>query len=260
MPGNRYYIKGDSQKELEEVEKVSLKPTYSINVASIKSPFSSSYTKPEATHLPQAFIVVFSGGTKREKDYFHLIDKNPNLYNEIKIEFWANPNFEKGGKPKIVEYAVNKAKEYKESANEENPDNYFLLTDVDDFGQYLAEMKQECETNDIELIVSNSCFEVWLYYAERNDKCIGFEIPDDESKISSTFKTWANNVVKGGLNPTKAILKIEQNIKNARDNYAEENGFPTLFSTQMFRLAEKMLPYVKDGNARLAASLHRNRP
>ena len=82
----------------------------------------------------------------------------------------------------------------------------------------------------------------------KDDKCVDFIVPKNILEISSKFKTWANTVVKGGLKPTKAILKIEQNIENARKNYSEENGIPTLFSTQMYRLAEKMLPYIKEGN------------
>lgn len=183
--------------------------------------------------------------------------KNPSLYPDIKIKFLANDSFEKGGKPQITEFAIDKKLEYQDSANEENPDSYYLLTDVDHFESFLPEMKEECGKNGIELIISNSCFEVWLYYSEKTDRCVGFSIPDDKDKISSAFKTWANKAIKGGLKPTKAILYIEQNINNAKNNYSENNGMPSLFSTQMFRLAEKMLPFVKDGNDINLQKVHR---
>jgi hypothetical protein len=40
-------------------------------------------------------------------------------------------------------------------------------------------------------------------------------------------------------------LSIEQNIKNAQIHYEEdENGIPKLFSTNMFALAEEILPLI----------------
>lgn len=252
MADKRYYQKGNPEKEplqnavrqessvvLDNGEKKSLRP--------------SKYIKPEATKFPQALFVIYSGGTEREKDYFRLVDKNAAIFSFIKIRFIGNPDFEAGGKPAIMRIAIEQTKESQEAANEENPDRdkYFLLTDVDHFEQFLPEMKQECKDNGIELIISNSCFEVWLYYAEREDRCVGFEIPADKLEISSKFKTWANTKVKGGLKPTKAIFNIKQNIANAEKNYVEKNGLPTLFSTQMFRLARNMVPYIDDGLERL---------
>ena len=246
MEEKRQYIKGNLEKEQEIGIDKSTKKSVPVNSSiHIKT---SSYTKPNATLLPKSFVVVFSGGTKREKDYFNLILINSQIYSNIKIDFVPNPNFKKGGKPEIVEFAINKKKDYQESVNEDNPDSYYLLTDIDHFEEFIQWMAEECNKNDIELIISNSCFEVWLYYAEKDDKCVDFIVPKNILEISSKFKTWANTVVKGGLKPTKAILKIEQNIENARKNYSEENGIPTLFSTQMYRLAEKMLPYIKEGN------------
>lgn len=259
MLDDRYYQKGNPEKDpLEAVENKTLaSASFNGITSSVQNPV---YAKPESTLLPKSYIVIFSGGTEREKDYFHLIKQNPALYPDIKVDFFAEPNFGKGGEPIITSFAIGKVKEYRESASVENPDSYWLLTDVDHFEQFLAKMKNECDANGIELIVSNSCFEVWLYYSERSDRCDGFEIPTEKDKISSSFKTWANTQIRGGLKPRKAILKIEHNIVNARANYLEENGFPILFSTQMDRLAEKMLPFVKAGNEKilLANCFHRH--
>lgn len=246
MQEKRSYIKSNLEKEHETGIDNTVKK--SIPIVGVLHIDNTHYIKPDSTVLPKAFVVIFSGGEEREKDYFHLITKNPDIYSDIRIDFFPNPNFKKGGKPEIVEFAVNKKKDYQESVNEDNPDSYFLLTDVDHFEMFLQEMKEMCDKSSIELIISNSCFEVWLYYAEKDDKCVNFIVPDNRLKISSKFKTWANTAVRGGLDPKKAILKIEQNIENARKNYSEINGIPTLFSTQMFRLAEKMLPHIIDGN------------
>lgn len=258
MAAGRHYQKGNP--EIDPLENVVTKSDVStFNNGEIVSAPNSRYTKPEASKVPQALFVIYSGGTEREKDYFSLIDKNTELFPFIRIAFHADPNFDEGGKPSIVRFATEKTKEYQESASEENTDHYFLITDVDHFEQFLPAMRQECDANNIELIISNSCFEVWLYYAEKPDRPVDFVIPQNKLEISSSFKTWANTQIKGGLKPTKAIFNIEQNIANAKKNFVEENGFPTLFSTQMFRLAEQMLPFVNDGLEQLRSEIERRK-
>lgn len=258
MAVDRHYQKGNP--EIDPLESIVTKSDVStFNNGEIMFAPTSRYTKPEASKVPQALFIIYSGGTEREKDYFRLIDRNTTLFPFVRIIFHANPNFDEGGKPSIVSFATEKTKEYQESASEENTDHYFLLTDVDHFEQFLPKMRQECNASNIELIISNSCFEVWLYYAEKSDRPMDFIIPQNKLEISSAFKTWANTQIKGGLKPTKALLNIKQNIANAKNSYAEENGFPTLFSTQMFRLAEQMLPFVNDGLEQLRSDIERRR-
>lgn len=258
MAADRHYQKGNPEIDPLEsaVTKRNVATSYSGEIVSAPN---SRYTKPEASKVPQALFVIYSGGTEREKDYFRLIDRNTALFPFVRIEFHADPNFDEGGKPSIVRFAMEKTKEYQESASEENTDHYFLITDVDHFELFLPAMQQECNASNIELIISNSCFEVWLYYAEKSNRPLDFVIPQNKLEISSAFKTWANAQIKGGLKPTKAIFNIVRNIANAKNNYVEENGFPTLFSTQMFRLAEQMLPFVNDGLEQLRREIGRKR-
>lgn len=258
MAADRHYQKGNPEIDPLEsaVTKRNVATSYSGEIVSAPN---SRYTKPEASKVPQALFVIYSGGTEREKDYFRLIDRNTALFPFVRIEFHADPNFDEGGKPSIVRFAMEKTKEYQESASEENTDHYFLITDVDHFELFLPAMQQECNASNIELIISNSCFEVWLYYAEKSNRPLDFVIPQNKLEISSSFKTWANAQIKGGLKPTKAIFNIVRNIANAKNNYVEENGFPTLFSTQMFRLAEQMLPFVNDGLEQLRREIGRKR-
>ncbi len=258
MAAGRHYQKDNPEIDPQEsvVTKSDIATFNSVEIVSVPN---SRYTKPEASKVPQALFVIYSGGTEREKDYFSLIDKNTELFPFIRIAFHADPNFDEGGKPSIVRFATEKTKEYQESASKENTDHYFLITDVDHFEQFLPAMRQECDANNIELIISNSCFEVWLYYAEKPDRPVDFVIPQNKLEISSSFKTWANAQIKGGLKPTKAIFNIERNISNAKNNYVEGNGFPTLFSTQMFRLAEQMLPFVNNGLVQLRREIERRK-
>lgn len=258
MATDRHYQKGNPEIEPQK-SVVTKSDVATFNIVESVSVPNSRYTKPEASKVPQALFVIYSGGTEREKDYFSLIDKNKELFPFIRIAFHADPNFDEGGKPSIVRFATEKTKEYQESASKETTDHYFLITDVDHFEQFLPAAQQECSASNIELIISNSCFEVWLYYAEKSNRPLDFVIPQNKLEISSAFKTWANTQINGGLKPTKAIFNIEQNIANAKNNYVEEYGFPTLFSTQMFRLAEQMLSFVNDGLEQLRSEIERKR-
>ena len=79
MKSDRYYKKGNPEKELSNVV-ASPKGSVTTEGDTLMSAQVSRYTKPEASQMPRAFFVIYSGGTQREKDYFHLIDRNPNVF------------------------------------------------------------------------------------------------------------------------------------------------------------------------------------
>ena len=143
----------------------------------------------------------------------------------------------------LAQYKKNRFKSSKHTDDE--PDKIYLISDVDHFMTELLRIKPTCDSEKFKLIISNSCFEVWLYYAY-HDVIPNFLIPSDYLKISSKFKGWLPCVIRGGLNPEKAILDIYQNIENAKKNYMEDaNGIPELFSTNMFELAQDLLPLIE---------------
>jgi hypothetical protein len=202
-----------------------------------------NYRKKEGVQMPFTFIVIVSGGEVREKNYFKKIS-DQNRFRQIKIVFIAEPS--KLNPAGLLETAKCKQQHY-QTSQEGEPDKIFIVSDVDHFMDEISQIKPECKRLNISLIVSNSCFEVWLYYGKFDRKPDDFEIPEDILKISQTFKTYLDKKVKGGIDPRKAIFDIEKNIKNAKSNYTEdENGIPELFSTNMFLLAESLLPYLRN--------------
>lgn len=202
-----------------------------------------NYKKEVGKLIPFSFLVIISGGEEREKDYFKIIS-NQERFKQIKIEFIAdsqmlNPDG-------LLEVAKYKQEHYKTS-QEAEPDKIFIVSDVDHFMVELLRIKPECEKLGVYLIISNSCFEIWLYYGKFNTKPTDFEIPDDTLKISKSFKKYLGGKVKGGVNPKKAIFDISVNIRNAKANYEEDkSGIPELYSTNMFVLAEHLLPLIED--------------
>ena len=245
----RLYTK--SNPEIEEVrikEKAEItQQTTSSHQADME--IHSSYIKSDAFQYPQAYIVIFSGGTTREKDYFKLLSNNA-LFPRFKFDFFPEPNFNTDDEPRIFECAYQKVELYKSSATEEFPDSYYIISDVDHFYKHLVSNDEKCRQSGIKLIISNPCFEVWLYYSKYNDKFVGFTQPTDTLQLSKAIKKWYNK--DGRIQTTKAILDIEENIANAIMNYSENSdNLPDTYSTNMHIFASEILPYIKEEIAQI---------
>jgi hypothetical protein len=202
-----------------------------------------NYRKEYGEKSPKTFFVIISGGIKRERDYFKII-ANQDKFRRIKISFFADPN--QLHPDDLLKKAQDEQKRYKINQGDE-PDKVFIVSDVDHFMNDLLRIKPKCENSNISLIISNSCFEIWLYYGKFNQKPADFIIPEDPLKISQEFKTYLDRKFKGGIDPRYAIFDIETAIFNSNANYDEDNnGIPKLFTTNMFRLAEQLLPLIKN--------------
>jgi hypothetical protein len=232
----RSYEKSNPEKPLVEQIRQKIVKEEKLFVDSVKDA-GRNYRKEDGKLLPKSFFVIVSGGEKTERNYFKMIS-NHDKFQRIKIEFIADP--QQLNPDGLLETAKYKQKHYQLS-QEDKPDKIFIVSDVDHFMSELLRIKPECENLNIQLIISNSCFEVWLYKNKPDD----FKIPEDYLKISQSFKTYLGNKVKGGLDSRKAILDISANIQNAEINYHEDkNGIPLLFSTNMFILAKALLPFI----------------
>lgn len=201
---------------------------------------SSRYSKGEGLIEPTAFFVVFSNGTEREKDYLEWIRNNSK---RVRLEFFGIPE----SPDDLLLKLLKKKKEYDETASSVHPDKFYAVTDVDHFYNDIIRSRDGYSSNSIRLIISNPCFEVWLYYSKREDKFEGFEMPEEHLKLSKAVKHFLDVKIPGGCNPKKAVLDIRENIVRAKKNYSvDKNGIPDLFSTNMFILAENLLPYISD--------------
>ncbi len=239
------YQKGEAKLEIGDARTKHIPATVS-ETSSIVMPLPG-YTKEDGRTLPKSFLVIFSGGMRREEDYFSVIENNPDKFLSLKLKFYVEDRYKKHHEPLLFELALNKVDEYNGSSDPETPDDFFLLTDVDLFMPHIMAYKQRFEQKGINLIVNNPCLEVWLYYSKRNDRFVGFVPPANPDALSDSVKQFVH-VQTGGVHPKKAIFDIKANIANARANYLEdENGIPNVFSTNMFLLAERMLPIIEDG-------------
>ncbi len=241
------YFKNDAHAEERLPLKTELKPKK--NTARKRTTIvHESYTKQDGT-LSAALFIIISGGTKRERDYFAKI-ADIKTFPRIDLRFISRnkETGEEGLSPdKLFNLAKSIKKQIAENETSDTDDSIYIVTDVDEFQSIIIELLPLCKNEKFNLIISNSCFEVWLYYGKIESVPSDFVIPSKISKISSAFKKYLDDKFKGGIDPRKSIFEIQTATINSRLNYEEdENGIPKLFSTNMFLLAEKLLALIEN--------------
>ena len=196
---------------------------------------SKGYSKAEGWRIPKTFYVLISGGEKREKDYFKML-LSGDKFKRIKLSFEVDAKrlYPEG----LLEIAIDKKEYYATSSQEDAPDHFY---------NDLVRIQPLCSKEHINLIMSNPCFEIWLYYGKEKNPPKDFVIPTDRLKIPQTFKTYLGTKVKGGVNPKKALYDIKSAIDHAKKHYEKDDkGIPKLFSTNMFVLASELLPLIDE--------------
>ena len=122
-------------------------------------------------------------------------------------------------------------------------DRVFLLSDVDEFYEQLIQIEGKNEP-EYQWIISNPCFEMWLYYCFRDSPQRDLAIiePLPVSQRSQKMKRLCNKLIDGGMRPEKAFEQMERGIENSERYYEEDcNGIPVLYATQMHKMAQHLL-------------------
>lgn len=97
------------------------------------------------------------------------------------------------------------------------------------------------------VVQSNPCFEIWLYYHFFKD------IPNSEEIESySSFKAYVGNAISGGFDFQKDQVRVKTAVENAKSNLNySADGKLALFSTEVYKLAEEILLFVNQHLDRL---------
>ena len=101
------------------------------------------------------------------------------------------------------------------------------------------------------VVQSNPCFEIWLYYHFYKD----VPNPEDIEEYPS-FKAFVNSAINGGFNYQTDPVKVETAIENAEAKLKrDQEGKLELFSTEVYELAEVIIPFVRQHLDRLKGKL-----
>lgn len=190
------------------------------------------YTK-KAAFRDAKLLVIICGDSKKEPGYFEF-------FNGISSRIKVRPVPSEGGKS-APNHLLNKAEEESLKPDFRKTDEIWFVIDTDRWRKHINTLRDVCaKKQNWEVAQSNPCFEVWLYFHFKKN------LPDIAVvKNCQQWKTLVNNIKKGGFDPAVHPLKIKNAISDSEKNYKETGYFPSIGSTQVFRLGKKMMPFIE---------------
>ncbi len=193
-----------------------------------------TYKKKDAFRDAYFFIIICEG-SKREPDYFRFFD---GMSSRVKIVPLPNESG-KGSPVQLIENATKAQATYMDTDNPE--DQIWFVIDTDRWREQIHELRYACNQNaKWNVVQSNPCFEVWLtYHVLTNIPPLG---SIDECK---SWKTYLGQIIKGGFNSDLHPIAIEQATKNAKAIYIAEGYTPLPGHTQVWVLAEALIPSIE---------------
>ena len=221
-----------------------------VQISSVRT--LKGYEKTDGV-LSYNIICVISGGEQKEKVFLHELVYQKNL-NSLRVAFLSE---EKQGlqpyqmQEKWVE--IQKTRRFVIAGQEyylDDMDQVYLLSDVDEFYDQLVKIIGE-QSKSCKWIISNPCFEIWLYYCFKNE-------PDTDladlkqltvDKRSRKMKYLGHNTIQGGLNPLRAFERMKIGIINSLEHYKEDQyAIPILYATQMHEMAQYLIDTMNRNN------------
>ena len=198
--------------------------------------------------MSYSIICVISGGEKRERDFLKTLIRQKDLHS-LRVAFISKEG--QGLQPYQMQEQWEEIQNTKTIAIDERNfqldemDKVFLLSDVDEFYEQLVRiLEPHGEEDQGEWIISNPCFEIWLYYCFCDKPLEDFAsiIPLSRKQRSQELKHLGHDIVTGGLNGIKAFEHMQAGIAHSIRNYAEDsNAIPVLFATQMHKMAQFLI-------------------
>ena len=224
-----------------------------------------NYSREVKTKRGTRLYIIISGGEKKEYQYFSNLGHIVPVGMALPLVFACPIGF-KSGANKTSHYgsAPNDILSYWEERFDEetsalyiddkmyeltNEDRVFFISDVDEYHEQLSLYLSKSNDKSYKWIISNPCFETWLYYsyvgtpAKKHIEALQNESISQRSKH---LKKIGNDVHKGGLDPRNAPKYIHNAIERC-DEYGykvDENNVPLLFCTDMLFFAKDFIEYI----------------
>lgn len=192
------------------------------------------YRKKKAFRDATLFVVICEG-ERREPEYFSFFDR---LSSRIKVK--TVPSIKGESAPN---HLLSNAQEASSENALTNNDQLWIVLDKDRWGRKSIEsILQTVKSKPAwGVALSNPCFEVWLYFHFTKN------IPEMTGLSGcQAWKVIIPQIHPGGFDCTRHPKLIETATLNASLNYKGTGYFPDPGSTQVYELAAKMLPLIKN--------------
>lgn len=196
-------------------------------------PKNRSYKKPKPTRDATIFIVVCEGEV-REPEYFRFFCNK--LIKRIRVI--PIPCVKGKSAPLHLQ---NNARNAEKGLKSSGKVSLWYVLDIDNWKiKHIKQIRRECKSNH-SVVLSNPCFEVWLYYH------FAKTLPSIKNiNKPSSWKNHLPKIIKGGFDSNRHPIKIIDAIPNSKTVYSETGNIPNVGCTQVFRLAEIILPLIKE--------------
>lgn len=181
------------------------------------------------------YLIIVCEGSNREPEYFRFFDGLSSRVKVVPVESHKGES----APEKLIDNARRKIEELDATSDR---DILWFVIDTDHWRAQIHHLRNECEHHHgWNVAQSNPCFEVWLYYHVKKT------LPAlDHIDRCNNWKPLVAKIINGGFNPDFHPVAIETAIKNSKGNYNEKGYFPQPGSTQVWKLAEILIPLIKN--------------
>lgn len=195
------------------------------------NPQKIGYKPKEVEPYKDATVInIFCEGDKRESDYFTYFNE---LSRKLIIQI-IKPDCDSS--PEKLKY---KCEEIIKNDKNSKFDEIWFVIDKDSWEiKSIKSLKNYCNQNkNFNMVVSNPCFEVWLYYHFYNTKPI---------ESIDNWKNFLHEKIKGGFDSNIHPMFIKNAIIFAKENFSGTQEFPEEASTSLYILGEKIYNLLSD--------------
>jgi len=188
-------------------------------------------------------IYIFCEGARREVDYFKYFQGFSSTLDIMPI-----PSDKGKSDPIKLKESAEKIFGEELTLSHELKDEVWFVIDTDRWneGDKINSLKTFVEEknkfyNGWFVAQSNPSFEIWLYCHIYSEKPL-----NDEVHKFGSFKEFVTTKIKGGFDNRRMPIKIQCAALHAETNFESGNdGQPALYSTEVFRLAKKIIELIK---------------
>lgn len=195
-------------------------------------PIKFSYEK-RPPYRDAFYVIVVCEGINREVDYFKFFD---GLTARLKLVPVSNPQ---GSAPNQLTKAALAFE--KELGAQAEIDRLWFVIDTDRWKDQLHVIREEAKNkHHWKIAQSNPCFEVWLYFHAKST------LPEIENLGQcNPWKQYLPTIIQGGFNSDFHPIAIETATSYAKSSFQATGYFPNPGSTQVWQLAEEIIPLIK---------------
>ena len=202
------------------------------------------FRRPSRPQRTKKFVVIATEGKETEPRYLEAFLTPRDAETQVKIV--PNPKHE--SKPKEVLARLNRFfhRDYSKARGDEG----WMLIDRDDWPvDELNIVYKEANKAGFQVLMSNPCFELWLYLHLRNH-CPFTDRHDCQKKLANVLPDYSPDS-KGSFSLQPLTVNVTQAITRAKaQDTTPHELWPTRQVTLVYKLIERLLEALKDKESR----------